>query len=386
MSCKLSIITVCYNSEKTIERTIKSVITQDYTDYEYIIVDGGSTDGTIDIIRKYSPYITRWISEPDEGIYDAMNKGIQLSSGELIAFINSDDWYVEGAFKAVANCYSDNGEYDLIYGDVFQIENGEKQEVSYKKSDLKQLYVRFFIIHQAIFVKNSLMKAYLFDTEYDVAADYDFVLKLYKSGRVFYHLDRPIVYFSPGGYSNANSAKLASEYKKISLAAIADDQEMKSKYEKAIEDHYYSTMYLVYKDQNDFSTYASKWIENKFDKNCFYFIFGAGVTGRRCLKILRNGGVRHVFFVDNDKEKQGESIDGACIIPPDRLRRKRNVKIVISSLANETGIRKQLNSIVSNRGIIRTYSEIVGSMIKDYEESTGSSLIQNDGEKLRSFW
>ena len=90
---KVSIITVCYNSAKTIEHTIKSVAGQDYGNIEYIIIDGGSTDGTLDIIDRYKDKISVLVSEPDEGIYDAMNKGISIASGELIGMINSDDWY-----------------------------------------------------------------------------------------------------------------------------------------------------------------------------------------------------------------------------------------------------------------------------------------------------
>lgn len=102
---KISIITVCLNSEQTIEQTIKSVIDQNDPDYEYIIIDGDSTDSTLDIIRKYQAYIAILISEPDKGIYDAMNKGIALASGDVIGIINSDDWYEPEILKTVRSCF-----------------------------------------------------------------------------------------------------------------------------------------------------------------------------------------------------------------------------------------------------------------------------------------
>lgn len=90
---KISIVTVSYNAAKTIEQTIKSVINQTYSNIEYIVIDGGSTDGTVDIIRKYEDRIAYWVSEPDGGIFDAMNKGIKVATGEVVGIINSDDWY-----------------------------------------------------------------------------------------------------------------------------------------------------------------------------------------------------------------------------------------------------------------------------------------------------
>ena len=104
-----TIITVCFNSEMTIERTIQSVLNQTCQDYEYIIIDGASTDGTMDIVRKYEPLFQgrmRWISEKDQGIYDAMNKGIGVASGELIGIVNSDDYYEPDALEIMKNLYT----------------------------------------------------------------------------------------------------------------------------------------------------------------------------------------------------------------------------------------------------------------------------------------
>ena len=98
---KISIITVCLNSKRTIEQTIQSVIGQAHDNCEYIVIDGGSTDGTLEILKKYDGSISTIISEPDEGIYDAMNKGIALATGDIIGILNSDDWYEPGIFKLV---------------------------------------------------------------------------------------------------------------------------------------------------------------------------------------------------------------------------------------------------------------------------------------------
>jgi glycosyltransferase involved in cell wall biosynthesis len=113
---KISIITPTFNSSKYLEDTIKSIISQNYPNLEYIVIDGGSTDGTVDIIRKYSDFIAFWISEPDNGMYDAINKGFQRSTGEIMAWINSDDLYHTGSLSNVANIFNDISDIEWIIG------------------------------------------------------------------------------------------------------------------------------------------------------------------------------------------------------------------------------------------------------------------------------
>ncbi len=114
----VSIITVCLNSEKTIEQTIQSVINQTYPNIEYIIIDGKSTDRTLEIIDKYKGKISILVSESDEGIYDAMNKGLKLATGELIGIINSDDWYESDAVETIVNSFLADRNVQVIYGNM----------------------------------------------------------------------------------------------------------------------------------------------------------------------------------------------------------------------------------------------------------------------------
>ncbi len=120
----MSIITVVFNGEKFLEQTIQSVINQTYKNIEYIIIDGGSTDGTLDIIKKYKDKIDYWASEKDEGIYDAMNKGIKVAKGKYLAFINADDWYEDNALNHVFSAYSQNQNIDFFYGNLNFIKDG----------------------------------------------------------------------------------------------------------------------------------------------------------------------------------------------------------------------------------------------------------------------
>lgn len=132
-----SIITVCFNSEKTIERTIKSVLGQKFKDFEYLIIDGDSKDRTMEIVRQYEPLFEgkmKWISEQDHGIYDAMNKGIEMASGELIGIVNSDDYYEQDALEQIAKAYP-GGEYCVIYGMLRKVINGKEVMVYLKNHD-----------------------------------------------------------------------------------------------------------------------------------------------------------------------------------------------------------------------------------------------------------
>lgn len=173
----ISIVTVVFNGEKYLEETIQSVINQTYSNVEYIIIDGGSTDGTLDIIKKYENQIDYWISEKDSGIYDAMNKGIKTASGEIIAFLNADDRYELSAIENVAQLFINDNSIDFIYGDLNIIDS--KSNVIAKFYGNISVWKRTMPFgHPTLFVKSSIIKKILFDTRYKVIADYDFILKL----------------------------------------------------------------------------------------------------------------------------------------------------------------------------------------------------------------
>jgi glycosyltransferase involved in cell wall biosynthesis len=174
-STKISIITVVYNGEKYLEKTIRSIINQTYENIEYVIIDGGSTDGTVNIIKKYENNIDYWISESDNGIYDAMNKGVDLASGEWINFMNAGDVFyskevVNNIFENEESIGYEIDEYDLIVGSA--VANASWGMISLPT---KALWKGF--THQSIFTKSSLLSALKFNVNYISAADYDFIYR-----------------------------------------------------------------------------------------------------------------------------------------------------------------------------------------------------------------
>lgn len=209
---KLSVITICYNSEKTVERTIKSVLGQTYKDFEYIIVDGESKDSTLDIVRKYEPLFEgrmKWKSELDKGIYDAMNKGIQRSTGDIIGIVNSDDWLEPTAMESIVKvAESVNYVNSLICGSMkFHYNDGRVQlfctDEQKFNAGIKNYSFNYGAYHPAIWVgKNVYENVGLFDTNYRTAADIDFIYRCYLAKSKFYFTKDVVSNMSDGGISN----------------------------------------------------------------------------------------------------------------------------------------------------------------------------------------
>lgn len=199
MKTKISIVTITYNSENTLEETIKSMVAQNYDNLEYIIVDGGSTDSTLDIIKKYEGVVTKFVSEKDEGISDAFNKGIKMATGDIVGIINSDDMLFDGALDKLNECY--DADTDVYYGNALIIkENGEKSHILNSCADLSGMPYGFCIVHPATFVaKRAYDKYGLFDKNLRCCMDYDLLLRFYKEGASFKYIDETLSVYRMGG-------------------------------------------------------------------------------------------------------------------------------------------------------------------------------------------
>ena len=224
MQPKISIITPCYNSEQTIEKTIQSVITQNSTTpIEYIIIDGASTDKTCEVIKKYSQYINIFISEPDAGAYDAMNKGIKLATGDVVGIINSDDWYNKDTIKIVEQEFDKYPDIDVIYSPIDNYFAGE-YVARFIPGTLDKLTIRFTLNHPSCFIKRNVYDAVgLYDLQYRITADYAMILKLFLLGYKFHYIDIPLAAYSLNGISSStnpwNRLKLIQESWKVSTQA-----------------------------------------------------------------------------------------------------------------------------------------------------------------------
>ena len=208
----ISIITVTCNRADTLEQTIASVVGQTYPHIEYIIIDGGSTDATGKIIEKYQAHIARFVSEPDDGLYDAMNKGIALATGEYVQIIGSDDALVDSSVieNAVAEL---TPEVDILSGSEYCVDEESGRQLLYRNHAARdqRAYAGGMIPHGAMLVKRGLLHRYPFDTSYRIAADYKFFLQCYTDASVrIKYIDLPILYFAMSGIS-AKAAERARE-------------------------------------------------------------------------------------------------------------------------------------------------------------------------------
>lgn len=205
---KLSIITINYNNLSGIKNTIESVRNQHLTDCEYIIIDGGSTDGSVDIIKQNSDIIKYWISEPDKGIYDAMNKGIIAAKGKYLQFLNSGDiFFNNDTTKTELNYIDINPDVDIFYGNFVLINRGEGHD-PFKVTLGKTVDVTFFrngtINHQAALIRAALFKDNLYDTSYKAAGDYVKFLEFALNGRRYFHIEQPLVGYDFNGLSTTD--------------------------------------------------------------------------------------------------------------------------------------------------------------------------------------
>lgn len=204
---KVSIVTVCFNSAATIRDTIDSVLAQDYPDIEYIIVDGGSTDATIDIVKQYGNRIARFISEPDRGIYDAMNKGIRAATGGIVGMLNSDDFYIDAhAVSQLVRAMLD-ANVDSVFADLVYVDPADTSRVRryYDSSRWHPGRFRFgwMPAHPTFFIKRDWYeRCGLFSLNYRIAADFEMLVRLFHRGGASYvHVARPIVKMRMGGVS-----------------------------------------------------------------------------------------------------------------------------------------------------------------------------------------
>ena len=204
---KTSIITVCYNSAKTIEKTFQSIKTQTYNNIEYIVVDGLSSDATLDIIENNKEIISKHISEPDKGLYDAMNKGIQLATGDLIGILNSDDIFTDNnVLENVVKFHSENN-VEASVGNIIQFNEEGKtvRKYSAKNWNPEKLKIGFMPPHPSIFFKRELFKRLgLYDLTFKSGADYELIIRYFLENKITYkYSDITTTSMAMGGISSS---------------------------------------------------------------------------------------------------------------------------------------------------------------------------------------
>ena len=349
---KVSIITVCLNSEKYIEKTIKSVLEQTYRNIEYIIVDGMSTDNTLNIVEQYKPLFgerLKIISEKDNGLYDAMNKGIKYATGELIGIINSDDWYELDAVENVIKIYKEN-KNSVIYGVMLYRRNEKISKIQI--TDYKELG-NMMINHPTVFIPKKIYdKVGEFNTKFKLASDYELMLRMLNENISFRHISKIIANFREGGLSTILAEQCENEA-----------MEIKKKY------GYGDKPYSIDVNMNIKTRFFwGKLIENINKYNEIY-IYGSGTHTKVLIEYLsKNSNIIIKGIIDKNVKEQDRTF---------LEYKKYNIEeiiddakaIIISSITYEYDIYERIKKFKDKIDIIRIYGadtvEEANNLIKE---------------------
>ncbi len=256
---KISIITVVRNSAIELENTIQSVLVQNYPHIEYIVIDGGSDDGTVEVIKKYSTQISSWVSEPDRGIYDAMNKGLAKATGEWVSFMNAGDlFFNDKVVSAIFN--QDLHDAQVLFGD--SIARYPAFDARRKALPVEDLWKGMICCHQAMFFRTSVIRDKGYRPELFFSADYEMILRLYLDGKIFRHVAETVAIFDTGGISNLKMVESAQSNLAILRSARTLTREEERFHQRVIRKARF-TEWLYRLVPADLMNYLLRWLYRK---------------------------------------------------------------------------------------------------------------------------
>lgn len=357
---KISVITVCYNSVDTIEQTIQSVVSQNYSELEYIIIDGGSEDGTLAVIEKYREYISLLISEPDHGIYDAMNKGLEKCTGDIVAFLNSDDWYEKDTLKKVNRYFMDT-QTDMVSGNIYLYVNEKAQKMKLGRREKEDVFFRIIYPHPALFVRHSLFKKMGgYDTSYTIAADTAWVINACVAGARILCVEDCFTYFRVGGLSGRKRYEgLKEHYRAASSCAQKNGMVQIA---AQIEEYYSDFLKMELCQQKVADVLENHILEVKkiFDYEKGYYIWGAGERGKSCLELFNKLEVPVIGFIDWNLDNK--RVKGYPVISAKEFDRRHF--ICITPKGHESEIEKQLMQSGMRRDSLLRYPDLLERIAK----------------------
>lgn len=342
----ISIITVCLNCVSTIEKAIQSVLSQAYHALEYIVIDGGSTDGTVDIIKKYEKHLAYWVSEADEGIYDAMNKGIVKATGDIVAFLNSDDWYEDNTLKRVSDYFVEHHPM-ILSGMINTLQKGQwKRKVLEFDAEEENIRLGMNCRHPATFVKRELFDWFGgFNTQYKIAADYDWMLRMYDEGIRVLKVDDVFTNFGSKGISSTNLELTISEARYIALSSLdrngSLDMEEKEKWRKRIHELYDEEQGILEVKKiiksglvDSYPNIKRKMLDCLTEKA--YVVWGRGIIGEEVYSLLLQLDLGVKFFIDSHVVTEEERFHELPVKLPQAV--NQGEKIIVASTEYEDEI------------------------------------------------
>jgi len=371
---KISVITVTYNCINTIEATINSVLGQNYDDYEYIIIDGGSTDGTYDVIKKYSDRLSYCISEPDSGIYDAMNKGLEAAKGQYVYFLNGDDTLAPNVLKTVSE-YMKYTDADVIFGEVLYGRNGKYRV--YETLPIECMNWMMPICHQSVFMKKAERR---FDLSYKIAADYKMLNEMYNEGCSFQYIPCVIGTFKQGGESD-DWHRTGMEITDIACKSMLKYGNVNKVTARIITEKFIDVVSrnLFYSGNNhkEIIDFIKAYVENRNEA----YIWCTGKIANNLFEIIKEAGVVISGVVDSSYEYIDVFHD-FTVESPEILVGKKNCAILILTDRYCDEIRAQINDMNLD-GTIKVYD--FKSSNREFLMREQNGLIKRGRELCESF-
>ncbi len=370
----ISVITVVYNAKETIEKTIKTVINQTYNDYEYIIIDGKSDDGTWEIIESYGDYISYKVSEKDKGVYDAMNKGLSIAKGSHICFLNSGDLFFDNDLLShVGRIIQNNPSHDIFYGNAIITfpEGGECWQVcgdipyqlmKRREEYLSNASIGKDLIHQSIFASRKCFENNEFNTEYRLRAEMDWYYACIEKGFRFYRMDLNVCRYIFGGLSEESTSIKKS---------IDETKEILSRRGYSIN-RFVNSFENAYITSQVFKITYSKWIEAihegksiaRYLRNKRYTnvaIYGYGELGNQLCLELKNTDVNVICFIDRDCKYEYQNIPCFKL---ENITSKEEIEAIIISAVH---YKKEIREVCEEHGfsVVFSLDEILDELLME---------------------
>ncbi len=376
---RITIVIAVRNMASTVERAIESVLNQTYKNSELIVMDACSTDGTVEIIRKYEKCLAYWVSAPDKGPSDAIDKALQHTTGTLIGFLGADDWYEPYALELAARTY-ERTHADLCFGNMMTREGdiGEFKNLKNLKPD--SLYVKGTQWLGAVnaFVKKELLWRNYRKWNDVLLTDYLFFLRLYAEGATFAHIDdeRHITNFTIGGRTSSQLYMAHRDSQIVRMQILKEYPNMQEEYAPYADQlaRAYAMGVAGYYAQ----VLSSEQCQTVIPKIPFHemecILFGYGRQGKACARLLLSAGIRIKCIVDNDSEKWGGEINGVRVCKPETIMRESGKCIIVTpSFDYEEAIKAQIhemhldekNEIISYSDVALVFCEAFGTEILD---------------------
>ncbi|MCR4842710.1 MAG: glycosyltransferase [Eubacterium sp.] len=345
----ITVMIPVYNMKGVIGRAIESVLSQDYSALELMVLDGGSTDGTLEVIKKYEDRIGYFVSEKDEGPSAAMAAHIASATGDYVTMLGADDYYEDGAVAAAAAVLSAE-EPDVAYGDCnYFYPDGRKLRKNANSRGLDNLYYYNSLFSNAVFVRKQLLEDY-YKNEWmqvrdnvDISTDHLLWLLLYNRGRKFSYIEseRALTNYAVSGRSSVNEFIGCMDDEYIINMVLKDDPKAREKYMPVFNRYLAARSVLYYRDVVGKERFHEE-IAKGVNPEGRYVIFGIGDMSRKVLELLEICGIKPEYFVDNNAGKNDRSYFGYDVYTPARLVDEKDVTVIISALGNEEVIRQQM--------------------------------------------